>query len=196
MILPKGWGDILVFLSIEQRNVAFNERLQLAAEIFEEKFVVLGGQQSQNIVVVLLQMLKQMQEDGVRTVAMENMSVSVSGGVFCVEDMTKQLPAKFFQEKILGFKVGVEGGPADVRQGDDLPNGDLAEILGRKQLCKSAENSLPGLSLASVHGVLHTFFKICSVMNYRDVSYVAEIAPFDTILLNMLFNIIVAWDDL
>jgi hypothetical protein len=108
-------------------------------------------------------MLKQVQKNRVRAVAVKNMMVFVSIIIFCVEYMTEQLLAKFFQQEILGFKMRIEGSPAHIRTVDNFPHGYLVEIFCRKQLRKCIENCFPCFSLASVHAVLlYSFYRLFS----------------------------------
>ena len=49
---------------------------------------------------------------------------------FCrIENMTKQLSAKLLEQKVLGFKMGVEGGSSNVRKLDYFSNGDAVVML-------------------------------------------------------------------
>ena len=88
-----------------------------------------------------------------------------------IENVAEKLPTQLLQQVFLRFKVGVKGGSTHIGLVDDLPDGDLGEILLLKQLGKGCEDGFPCFSLASVHSYLHTFFRICSV-SYR----IAELA--------------------
>ena len=53
-----------------------------------------------------------MEKNRLRCIAVKNMLVFVIYIVFGIEYMAKQFFAKFFQQKIFGFKVSVECSPA------------------------------------------------------------------------------------
>ena len=114
------------------------------------------------------------------------MPVWLFGVVLRIEDMAKQLLAKSFQQIVLGFKMGIKCGSANVGGFYDLVYRDLVEILLREQLGEGIKNSLPSLSLASVHNILRTFFEFCSVTNSCGISYVA-VATYLHIIITELF---------
>jgi hypothetical protein len=71
--------------------------------------------------------LEEMQKYRIRRIAIENMPV-LAMVVGCIENMAEQLFAQFFQKEVLGFKMRIECGSANVRLPDDLAHGDLTEI--------------------------------------------------------------------
>ena len=84
--------------------------------------------------------------------------------------MAEKLCAKLLQKKILGFKVSVEGGSADVRALNYFTDGYLRNFFLGEQLCKSSEDCLAGFSLPSVHNSsihfydfvrFRTFARVC-----------------------------------
>ena len=95
------------------------------------------------MVVIILQMLKQVQKNRVRTVAVENMSMSAPAVVLRVEYMAEQLPAKLFQQGILGFKMGVKGGPANIRSFYNFSNRYLIKVLLGKGFRKGTKDGFP-----------------------------------------------------
>ena len=104
-------------------------------------------------------MLNQMQENGIRAIAVKNMSVMMTRVMFSIENMAEQFFAEFLQKIILGFKVRVKGGSSHIRPVDNFSHRNLAEIFFGKQLRKGVKNSLPGFSLASIH--MHSPYNFC-----------------------------------
>lgn len=150
MIFPERIGNTAAFARLEQRKLALDQKLQIASKISQEQLVVPGGQQSQNIVVIFLQMLQKMQKGCIGAAAIKNMPVLLLV-VLCVEYMAKQLLAKFLQQKIFGLKMRIESGPADISAVYDLAYGDLIKVPLGEQLGKCVKYGFPGFSLASVH---------------------------------------------
>lgn len=151
VVFPEGVGDVGAFVGGEQGELAFYEKLQVAAEIAQEQLVVWGGQQHQNVIVVLLQVAQQVEKHGVGAVAVEDM-LMVVGVLLSVEDMAEQFFAKLLQQIIFRFKMGIEGGSAYICFFNDFSNGDMIEILLGEQVCEAPENGFTGFSLPSVHG--------------------------------------------
>jgi hypothetical protein len=46
-----------------------------------------------------------------------------------VENVAEQLLAQFLQQVVLGFKMGIEGGSADISPVDDVRHGDLMDVF-------------------------------------------------------------------
>jgi hypothetical protein len=84
------------------------------------------------------------------------MPMRASFGIGRVKDMAKKLFTKGFQQKILGFKMGVEGGSSYVRFPNDLSHRNLPVSLFGKQRAKSFKDRLSRFFLASVHIFPHT----------------------------------------
>ena len=168
--------------------MTFNKMLQIAFEIAQEQVIILGREQEQDIVVIFLQMPQQVQEDGIRRIAVENMAVVLAGVLLGIEKMAEQLFTQRFQQCVLGFEMGIEGRSAHVGGGNDLADCNPAEILFGEQLCKGMENGLSGFFLTSVHCIHHTNSVICSVANHTATTYVAVRTRFAIIILNSVFD--------
>ena len=171
MALPKDVRKRFIFAGSKQGKMTFRQLLQVGPEVPQKQLVVLGGQKGENMVVVLLQMLKKVQKNRIRSFAVKNVPMAVFLAL-CVKYMAKQFFTIFLQQKILGFKMGIEGGSAHIRPVDNFTDSDVTKIFFGKQLRKGAENGLPCLSLTSVHRVLRTISEKCSVTNEGKDSYI------------------------
>ncbi len=95
-----------------------------------------------------------------------------------VKYMAKQFLAKLLEQKVLCFKMCVEGGSANIGSLNDFANRNLMIMLFRQKLGKGVKNGFSGLSLPSVHVFLHTISGICSVLNDSHKRYVDFIFVF------------------
>ena len=129
MMDPKSMGKSGVLSDLKGFILCLNQLCQAGFEILQKKLVILTDQQIQKMVVILLNVLKQMQKNRFRCITFKNMPVMTSACIRCVEDMTKQLLAEGFQKMILGFKMGIKGRSANIGLLDDLSDGDPAYIL-------------------------------------------------------------------
>lgn len=156
MINPETLGQSGALSAFKQRKLADDEIPQTVFEVAQKKLVIPAGQQLQNMVVVSLQMLKQVQKDRIGGIAVKKVPVLRSSGVSGIKDVAEELLAEFFQEKVLGLKMGIEGGTAYISPVDDLAYGDLSEIFFGEQVYQSGEDGFPGFSLSSIHKIHHT----------------------------------------
>lgn len=131
MVDPKALREPWVLSCFEKRELRNDGFPKTFLKILKKQMVILAAKQLQDPIVVFLQMLKKMQENGVRGVATEDMTVTTGTFFGCVENMTKQLLTQFLQKEILGFEMGIKGGTAYVCPLDYIPNGDLRQTLFR-----------------------------------------------------------------
>ena len=104
-----------------------------------------------------------MQKYGIRRRCVAAVDVPV-GVTHCgVDDVTEQLLAQVLQKIVLGLKMRVKRGAADIGCVDDLLYGDPVIRPLFKQARECAEYGVSRFSLASVHAFLHTNSKKCSV---------------------------------
>lgn len=181
--LRKGGGDVFYpeilrklrgFTGGKKGKLIPDQSEQAGSEVGQEQVVVPAGEQIQNMIVVFLQMPEQMQENRVRGIAVKNMLVILVVSIHGIKNMAEKFVTQFFEQMILRLEMGIEGGSADVRPGDDLPDGDPVEILFRKKFGKRLKNGLSGFSLSSVHKTLHTIYRKCSVWNRTEKSYIVS----------------------
>ena len=144
---------------------------QIALEIPDEYFVVLGGQQLQNVPVVFLQMAQKMQKDGVRAAAAGIVVMPVWESHGGINDVPEQFLAQILQQIFLCLKMGIECGAAYIGPVDDVLHGDLIAVLFRQQFCKRLKNSFSGLFLPSVHTPSRTVLRKCSV-SYKETELI------------------------
>ena len=149
VVEPKVLRELVAFSCGEQGQLALDQPGQIAFEVLQKQLIILSCQKLQNLIIVSLQVPEQVQKHGIRGVAVKNMLVVVA--FHGVKEVAKQLFTQGLQQILLGFKVGIEGGSAHIRQLDDLAHGDLTEVLGRKQSDQCRKNRFPGFSLSSVH---------------------------------------------
>ena len=181
--LHKGGGDVFYpeilrklrrFAGGKKGELIPDQPEEPGSEVGQEQVVVPAGKQIQNMIVVFLQMPEQMQENRVRGIAVKNMLVILVVSLHGIKNVAEKFVTQFFEKMILRLEMGIEGGSADVRPGDDLPDGDPVEILFRKKFRKRLKNGLSGFSLSSVHKPLHTIYRKCSVWNRAEKSYIVS----------------------
>jgi len=66
------------------------------------------------MIVVLFKMLEKMQNNGANRITRENVLVPFSSANGGIKNVTKQLLTKLLKQKILGFKMRVKRGSANV----------------------------------------------------------------------------------
>ena len=150
VVLPKFIGNLVSLGGIKHGKVTVHKGFQIYPEVPQKQFVVPTGKQGENMVVVVLNMLQQVQKHRCCAATIKNMPVFVFI-FFSIKYMAEQFLTKGFQQKILGFKMGIEGGAANIRSFYDFSHRDLAVIFFGKQLGKRVKNRFPGFSLPSVH---------------------------------------------
>ena len=106
--------------------LGYNELFQIAFEIANKNLVILGGKQPKYVVIVFLQMAKQMQKYRI----LRTTERTVVLPPHCrIKNVIEQLLAQFFKQKLLGFKMGIKGGSADIGSINDLLYRYLMVIL-------------------------------------------------------------------
>ena len=96
-------------------------------------------------------MLQEVQEYGVRCIAIRVQSVRVRAIHRAADDVTEKLLAQSLEEIVLRLEVRVEGRASDVGAVDDLLHRDLVVALLRCKLAESGKDRRPRLFLSSVH---------------------------------------------
>ena len=111
------------------------------------------------MVIVFLQVAEQVEKGRFGGIAPEDLVILAAQG-----NVLKQGVTQCFQQIVLGLEMGIKGGSADVRPGDNIPHGDLGVLLFGKQVDKRLKNGGFCFSLSSVHSSSIQFPKI---VHYR-----------------------------
>ena len=119
-----------------------------------------------------------MEKSGIGGFAVKNMGVRMFVSACGFKNVIEKLAAQLSQQKILGFKVGIEGGASNVCQLYDFADRNVGEVLFRQKLREGGKNGLPCFSLTSVRDAhLRTICQKCSVSNIPKKQYVAFLLP-------------------
>ena len=129
--------------------------VQAVFKIAQKDLAAFAGEQTENVIIVFLQVLQEMTEYRFRCCPVRLEAGGV-GAVGCAaENMPEELFAQLFQQIILCLKVSVEGGAAYIGPVNDLLDSDPVIIFFRKQSAERGKYSVSCLFLASVH--MHSF---------------------------------------
>ena len=90
---PEAVRQFFVFSRLKQMQLADHQFLKIAFEITKEQFIILTGQQFQNVIVIFLQVLKKVKKYGVWRIACKNMPVFRLDFVCGIKNVTEQFVA-------------------------------------------------------------------------------------------------------
>ena len=158
MVHPKVLRQLWRFPPGKQLQLGLNGPFQIFLKIAQKQFIIPTPQQPQDVIVIVADVGKQMLKHRIR-----RLTAKQCRGSLRPEQMIKQLLTQRLQQKILGLKMGIEGGAAHIRPLQNLPDRDLGIAVLRQQGDKRVKNSVPCLFLPSVHICLHTNPQKCSV---------------------------------
>ena len=143
-------------------HLAVEQHCELLGKVGREVRLVLVEQLGAHARVSVAHVVEQVCQDA-REVGVAQVCMSDAVLVDALEDAVEHLHAHLFQQVVLCLEVSVKGAAADVGALDDLRYRDVAVVCACHERLKGVVDGLPGLALASVHGVSSSSFEAIRV---------------------------------
>ena len=124
--------------------------VEIGLEVLEEQVAALAGEDADDVLLAVPQMVQDVGEDCLGGTAGEGKIMGTLHHQAAGNDVCKNVGAQLLEQIVLGLEVGVKGGAAHVGLVNDVLYGDLAVTLPGQELAERAEDRRPGFLLPSV----------------------------------------------
>ena len=94
MIYAKGFGQVFILFCFQNIQLRCRKLHKIVFEVLQEQIIIRAREKLKNIVIIFLKMLKQMKKNGIRCVAVKNMSVLIFFTAHRIKNVAEKLLTK------------------------------------------------------------------------------------------------------